>query len=87
MVIPSIFATSLPPCPDTFTVHWHIVVFYGKEMNSRKYTYLVVKESTTCSDYILKEECYYLILVGYDSLDKAPIKGAKWLESWQHTPD
>jgi hypothetical protein len=26
-------------------------------------------------------------LVGYDSLDKAPIKGAKWLESWQHTPD
>lgn len=57
-------------------------MFYGKEMNSRKYTYLVVEESATCSDYILKEEClvscYYLILVGYDSLDKTPIKGAKW---------
>jgi hypothetical protein len=38
-----------------------------------------IKESTTCSDYILKEEClvlscYYLIFVQYDSLDKAPIK-------------
>ncbi|PNF39446.1 hypothetical protein B7P43_G11081 [Cryptotermes secundus] len=54
-------------------------------MNSRKYTCLVVEESTTCSDYTLKEEClvvscYYLIVVGYDSLDKAPIKGTKWLQ-------